>query len=171
MKGRILYGIKARVCFIKLIGEIRYTKSKVLDDIINRVLAEEKISEFVVDLRSTTFIDSTNLGILAQIARWSNAQNLKKSILLVNSEELEEVLKSIKFDVVFTIQDFYLYEDVDYELVEQEDKSDVSFEKFLEIVKTSHQTIMGMHHENQLKFQDVIELIMQDEEDMRNKKN
>ena len=84
--GKILYARQDRCCFFKLIGEIRQTISSGFDVTISKMLSEGLTETFIIDLRETSYIDSTNLGLLAKIARGAFEKKALKPTIVSGTE-------------------------------------------------------------------------------------
>ncbi len=67
------------------------------------VLTEKGMRPVVVDMTETTGIDSTGMGILAQIALHSKRMLQAKPTLLVADNDILKILKGMDFETVFTI--------------------------------------------------------------------
>jgi anti-anti-sigma regulatory factor len=68
------------ICRIKLVGDLRYDSSaKGFIEFVNTKLTDEKISDIIIDTQDCDYIDSTNVGILGQIARIQTQKGAKKT--------------------------------------------------------------------------------------------
>jgi len=68
-EGQVFHGTYKGVEVLCYKGEIRHTLCVALDRYINALLTNAHLLGFVIDLSGTESIDSTNLGILARLAR------------------------------------------------------------------------------------------------------
>jgi len=99
--GKILFADKDNRWFVKLIGDVRYTISSgfaaLLDELPRRPVPED----VVVDLSEAESIDSTNLGLLARIARHMFACCQRKPLMVCPNDDISQELCSMGFDDVF----------------------------------------------------------------------
>ena len=61
-QNKVLYALENRCLYLKMIGSIRHTVCTNLDSIVRQVIDQDQVDQFVVDLRSAVFLDSTSLG-------------------------------------------------------------------------------------------------------------
>ena len=79
--GKYLYGVYDTTCYLKMVGDMKYTECAVLDDFLDEMLEEKTCNEVIIDLSDADWLDSTNLGLLAKISRYSLKNNKKKPLL------------------------------------------------------------------------------------------
>ena len=157
--GKVLHGSYNGVQVLRYVGDIRYTLSLSLDSYIKGLLSSSKLAGFVADLTATDAIDSTNLGILARLARSMQRNRLPKVTLISNRPAINEVLEGMGFDRVFCIVS----------------ESEAELEKLKEVPVTlsddgamirllleSHLALMELNEHNREMFRDVIEAVEQE---------
>jgi anti-sigma B factor antagonist len=59
--------IDGTVAHVAVAGDIDLRTAALLEDPVRRVLSEHRVSHLVIDLRGTTFLDSTGLRLLLQL--------------------------------------------------------------------------------------------------------
>ncbi len=101
--GSYLYAWLNNIYIIKLVGSLTYSTSGDLDAFINRIFSEGDFSNILIDLSETDSLDSTNLGLLAKIGRYTLDTFQRKTSMISPKEEINRVLKSMGFDSVFTV--------------------------------------------------------------------
>ena len=101
--GRILYALQDDACFIRIEGDIRYTESVSFDNFIDRLFDRERPSRVLIDLTAAELIDSTNLGLLAKIAKRLMSLRNDTATIFSTSEDINMLLESIGFDDVFNM--------------------------------------------------------------------
>ena len=99
--GRILYARMDDACVIRFVGDIRYTLSAALDAFLDKLFAEPALQRIIVDLRATTSIDSTNLGLLAKIASFVRGRFGGKPALVSTRADINRILDSVGFSDIF----------------------------------------------------------------------
>jgi len=157
--GKFLYGIFGSTCVIKAVGKITYHLGGSFDQFISRVISDNVINDFVIDLTETEYIDSTNLGLLARIQVFSSTMLLKRPTLISSSDAINTILQNIGFDRLFTICA------VAPQLPDamQELSPSINTSRPLEeVLLTAHQYLRDTNMKNALVFKDVVELIEKD---------
>jgi len=155
--GKILFCLKSNTCFIKLIGELRYTLSSGFESLVRRELENEQITHFVLDTKETEYMDSTNLGILGMIAAGLKKKSSQKPVIVSPQQDILTILKSMGFDSLFEIAEGRKTEQMDFQ-----DCSTIETKKLQpnELVLESHKTLAEMNKYNKEKFTPVIDAIL-----------
>lgn len=134
-------------------GDVRHTLCVALDRYLAQLLEQSTIRGFVVDLSEVQSIDSTNLGILARLARSMQKAALPKVTLISNRPDINELLEAVGFDEVFNIVDALpTTTDSLSEITSQEGEGSESSRLLLE----AHQALMSLNEENRRMFRDVV---------------
>jgi len=154
-EGRILYARKGRQCFIKLIGEVRHTVSPGFDALIDKMFLGDEADTFIIDLNETVYIDSTNLGLLAKIARRLMDKSGARPIIVSGQQDVNTVLKSMGFDEVFVLIEECRADntgcgEVPAVSVDKQEKS--------RLVLDAHKALMEMNEKCQDLFCDVVKM-------------
>ena len=156
--SKVYYAANAGIHGLKYVGNIRYTIGASLDKFIKNLFDGPRPEGFMVDLRETESIDSTNLGLLASIAKLMKQRGAPRVTLVSNNEDINRLLFSIGFDEVFDIVDETGHVMTDsQELGLEEDTGP----KMAQTVLDAHRTLMSINEDNKARFQDVIELFEQ----------
>lgn len=100
-EDRVLYARLNGTCVIRFVGDIRYTLSAALDAFLDKLFADPALERIIVDLRDTTSIDSTNLGLLAKIASFVRSQSGDKPALVSTRADINRILDSVGFSEIF----------------------------------------------------------------------
>ena len=156
-EGRVLYALQDDVYVLKFIGDIRFSICTAVDQFIQHVFGQEKKIPVLVDMLETDSVDSTALGVLAQVAIKMRETFNQKPTLLVASHDLNTILQSVCFDQVFTIlqqqKSGGAGQFTELEQVESSEK------EFAEQVLRAHQNLMAISPKNKAMFMDVTALI------------
>jgi len=154
-EGRYLYTVKDNKYYIKLVGTFRYDISSGFNKFLNDILINNHCMDFLIDLTETEYLDSTNLGLIARIARYMNKSGRKAKIISVN-EDVNKILCSVGFDEVFIIVDKYeAVEDTFNEIVHINEEE----RPFIKMMLEAHKNLICVSEKNIKKFKTVIELI------------
>jgi anti-anti-sigma factor len=106
--GNVLYANHDGLVVFKFVGEIRYTMgdsyrvSASLDAFLDDLFESKDFENILIDLTETDSIDSTNLGLLAKIAQFTERHYGRKPTIISTNEDINAILDSVGFDQVFT---------------------------------------------------------------------
>lgn len=135
-------------------GDVRHTLCMALDRYLEQLLDRPDLRGFVVDLTQVEGIDSTNLGILARLARAMRKAALPQVTLISNQPDINELLEAVGFDEVFDIVE--VLDTALDELAEipvQEGEDPASGRLLLE----AHRALMSLNEANRARFRDVVQ--------------
>jgi anti-anti-sigma factor len=159
---KVFYAIEDGIHILKYVGQIRYTIGASLDRFIEGLFDGITPEGFVVDLREAESIDSTNLGLLALIAKRMAHCGGPKVILVSIREDINELLFAIGFDEVFDIVNEAGYVmDNGRELGLVDDPSPDMARTILE----AHRTLSAMGDSNKARFKEVVDLLERNTEE------
>lgn len=102
-EGQVLHASYEGVHVLRFIGDIRYPMSPALERFVDQLFSATTPVGMVIDLTQTTHIDSTNLGVLARVAKLMGARHPEPVTIVCNREDICEVLVSVGFDEVFRL--------------------------------------------------------------------
>ena len=159
-RGRYFYAEKDDITYIKMVGNLKYTTSSGFDHFVDGLM-ERGFKNVVIDLSEATYIDSTNLGLIAKIAgRARNKSDMHVSIVSPN-EDINEILRSVRFDKLFTIvEDMEKVDELEEIPDEQRDKQDD-----LQMLIKAHKALIDIDEDNRPQFKDVVELLEKEVKD------
>ena len=95
---RVLFAKEADLLVFKFVGDIRFTLCPAVDCFMKSVFKKNPGHPVLVDLTETMSIDSTALGLLAQIAIHSRKTLRQKPGLLVTDQDVLTVLKGMSLE-------------------------------------------------------------------------
>lgn len=152
--GSILHASRDGIHVLRYIGNIRYTLSPSLDRFLEEIFAGPVPAGFVIDLKETESIDSTNLGLLARIAMRMQALDAPQVTLVSNRADINSVLTSMALDEVFDIVD-------DAGLMtgpaEELPQADSDRKTLARTLIRAHRALMELSEHNREIFRDVVE--------------
>lgn len=163
--GQILYAKFDMVYVIKFVGAIQFTEqwtfplSKSLRLFLDRLLGMDDFENIVVDLTETTGMDSTNLGLLAEIGKLSLDRFDRKASVLVPEGRMKKLLLTHGFDNVFTILDVDTPVRGDMENLREVSDTELSVARML---LEAHQSLSEMNEENRARFKNVVDALEAD---------
>ena len=100
---RALFGRSDRTAVLRLEGPVRYTMALALRAFVDDALARAPAELVVVDLRATTFVDSTGLGLIARLGRLALSRSGRRAVIVSGETDVMTVLRSAALDVLFVV--------------------------------------------------------------------
>ena len=152
--GQILHGTHNGVEILYYKGDIRHTLCVALDRYLQKLLDKQDFHGFVVDLTEAVSIDSTNLGILARLARAMQKAGLPKVTLISDQPDINELLDAVGFYQVFHIveaQETVLDKLSDIPSIEEENVNTTK------LMLEAHRALMSLNESNRSMFKDVVQ--------------
>ena len=154
--GKYLFGMIDNLCYLKMVGDMKYTHSGVLDDFLENLMKNESCSGVVIDLSDTEWIDSTNLGLIAKFARLTHKKSLEKPILFSTNQNLNTLLTNMGFNSYFHLIDHLDENQLELEEMQQMKQSSQEMKK---IMLEAHEHLIEMSPENEKKFKNVVNIL------------
>jgi anti-anti-sigma factor len=151
--GRVMHASRDRVHVLRFIGDIRYTLSPSIDRFVQEIFAASSPAGFVIDLTSTDSIDSTNLGLLAGIAKRMAQAGGPRVRIVSDRGEINAILSSMALDEVFDIvKDGRERAGEEREIPQEEADRDTMARTLVE----THRALMELSKHNEEMFRDVV---------------
>ncbi len=155
-EGKFLFTIFENACVIKPVGNINYTISQDFDTFLRQVFTNESVKSFLIDLRETEYIDSTNLGLLARIQEFSNSRLHSKATIISTNPMITDILTNLGFNRIFELITQAPSMDNCMNEVPHED---CRREKIAPIMLRAHRYLMSICEENKIAFQNVVQYL------------
>ena len=155
-EGKYLCAREDRLLVLKLVGRITYAGSAGFEAFLDRILADGDFNDVVIDLTETTYIDSTNLGLLARVGAFTIERRQRKTTLLSTNPDVNQVLTSMAFDRVFLLVDHPEECVGPFELIPN--GPDSEWRMACRMVE-AHRTLMQLSAENRIRFQSVVDVL------------
>ena len=151
--GRVLHASHDNIHVLRFIGEIRYTLSPSIERFLEGIFAGPAPAGFVVDLTETDSIDSTNLGLLAGIARRMQALAAPRVTIVSNRTEINSVLISMALDEVFDIVE---EGGIQTGMAREVPRQNADRKTLVRTLIDAHRTLMELSEQNHEMFRDVV---------------
>ncbi|HEX4909849.1 MAG TPA: STAS domain-containing protein [Permianibacter sp.] len=152
MVGQASYAIQDGIYILKFRGDIRFHLCASVDRFIQRIFQETVKPKVIIDLLEATAVDSTALGVIAQIAIHTRRAYDHRPTILVRNPDLLAVLNAVSFNKVFHILPDAEHEPESYRELESEPADEIQFTRQALL---AHRHLMALSHENRMLFQDV----------------
>lgn len=150
--GQVAYAIQDGVYILKFRGDIRFHLCGSVDRFIQRIFQESMKPKVIIDLLEATAVDSTALGVIAQIAIHTRRAYDRRPTILVRNPDLLAVLHAVSFDKVFHVLPDAEHEPESYRELEAEPADEIHFTRQ---ALAAHRNLMALSQENRVLFQDV----------------
>ena len=150
------------VCRIKLVGNIRYdSSSKGFMDFVNAEIPNEKVKDVIVDMRECSYIDSTDIGILAQIALIQSEKRQKKPTIIYSdtSQEESSVIQAVSDVNVNSLFDLYIGKDINESGYNKLGNFDCSQYEVSKIMYATHKLLSDLDESNKKRFESVVKYL------------
>ncbi len=154
--GKVLHASKDGIHVLRFVGEVRYTLSPSVDRFVKDIFAGPAPLGFVIDLTETESIDSTNLGLLARIAKSMETLNGSRVTILSDRPDITSVLISMAFDDVF---DIVTHTPLEMGAEKELQRERVDKETLSRTVLETHRALMELSESNAEMFRDVVEAL------------
>ena len=109
--GRIFYGRHDRTLVMKLQGDVRYgaldapVDTTALDAFIEHLVCQGGVEDVVIDLTETGAIDSTHLGLLAQLGVLLQEEQGRRATVVSPVSRITDILRTMALDQLFYVVD------------------------------------------------------------------
>jgi anti-anti-sigma factor len=105
--ARAFFGQVDSTTVLKLTGQIRYIAARELKSFIDQALARPDLDTFILDLREVELIDSTGMGMLARLGRFTLERHGRRAVLVCPVKDVVTSLRSACFDTLFLMEDHW----------------------------------------------------------------
>jgi anti-anti-sigma factor len=154
--GNILYTVANGVCLIRMDGRVTYSLGCSFSAFIDKLFEDGTVSDVMVDLSQTVYLDSTTLGLLGKLANQARRHLQRKITLVSPGTDVKMVLISMGFDEVFTIiQDGARTEESLQDIPAQERDE----RERARIILDAHRLLMNMNDANAASFRNVVDML------------
>lgn len=155
-KGEYKFAKEDNNYFIKLSGQLKYTECSNFSSFINKLDSDKDYNEILADMTETTYIDSTNLGLLAKLAQLVIDKSNHRMTVITTNENVTELLHNIGFDDICLLIEETSKSEYPYEHIMGIDKAEESMAK---VMLEAHRRLMNLNEKNELEFKNVVNLM------------
>ncbi len=150
--SKILFAQHQRKHILKFVGDIRVNVAPTITAYLERVGSQDE-TDIVLDLKSTTCMDSTCLGLLAKIAIASKQHLGSIPTLVTTNPDVTRVIDSMGFEQLFCLvrEDAHTCDEA-HELPTRVMNEDQLTEQVVE----AHKTLMSLSKHNEDCFRDLV---------------
>jgi anti-anti-sigma factor len=149
------YGHIEQTLILALKGQVRYMTARVLRTFMDDLLARENSDTIVIDLRELEFIDSTGMGLLARLGRFTLAHG-RRSVIVCTVPDVMTTLRSAAFDTLFILVDQWPLEGEARLLEVPLDGREIIPDVMCQVMLEAHRDLASLSEENEQIFAGVI---------------
>jgi len=157
--GNVLYAEINNNLVLKFVGEIRYTSCIETDRFLHNTFCSDKYDDILVDLNEATSLDSTTLGLLAQISNFVREKHHHKASIFSTKEDIDRTLETVGFDSVFNILKLTTTAGARVQPLPEVDADDKEMAK---VILSTHKTLCELNEGNKEVFKDVVAALESD---------
>jgi anti-anti-sigma factor len=154
-------------CLIKLVGAIKYTHVATgFEAFIEELSYKTEINNIVIDMQDCTYIDSTDLGLLARIAIYQTEKKdaPKPIIVYEKGSDIQRILEEIGFTQVFEMADSLKIGSMNLHSIKNKGMQNEI--KMAKLLVASHEELVNISPDNNEKFGSFIRLMKENLEKM-----
>lgn len=144
------------IYFLRLVGEIRFRLSGAMEVFMHLVKTDKQLKAIHIDGTLARLIDSTALGMIAQIALFSQKRLKKKPNFYGGHKDVVEIMKRLAFKDIMTFQSEevipQLPEGSQQEILVKNEPEKATSQRVL----TAHKVLADLSRENRERFKEVI---------------
>jgi len=154
---KMQYAVHNGTYVLKLRGDVRVPLCTSLESFVeDHLLQDVGLRAVLIDLTETDAIDSTALGLLAQIAVALQTRQLGRPVILCINPDIERILESMGFDKVFRI--LHTTAALRDKLAELPVEC-LSEHEVTQRVIDAHRTLMSLNENNQVSFRSLVDAL------------
>lgn len=155
-EGKYQFAENKTFYIIKMSGNLKYTGIGGFDTFIENIFAIIKNKDMVIDLTDASYLDSTNLGILAKISDKMLSNFGKQTTIVSTNPDITSLLSNIGFDDYFTI----VSECPDTQSALSDISEMINGSRSMAMMMLeAHKSLMDLNEENQKAFHSVVNLL------------
>lgn len=144
---------------LRLQGDVRLTMCTALDDFFQKILDDPKFVSVWVDLTEADGLDSTTLGMLAQLAMQTHARFGFKPAMFLATPGIKRLVRSMGFQQLFELREGPF----DGQCPDAEIPSvDSSEGEVRDKVIAAHKALMSINDSNRAAFEDLLAVLESD---------
>jgi anti-anti-sigma factor len=151
--GKCLFVQKEGIAIFKIVGQLRFNTSGGLASKIEGLHLMSHIQDIIIDMSETDFVDSTVLGLIAQLGKRHT-----QPIIMYEHEQIHKLLKHLGLDKFFLICKKTQASPLEMDEIFQElapPKKD-SEDKLKKRIEQAHKLLYEIDEKNKIEFGDVV---------------
>jgi anti-anti-sigma factor len=163
-EGTVRYARRGDIHLLRFVGDIRYSLSPSLEAFLDQLFKGASPERCLIDLSQVSSIDSTNLGLIARIANRMPRSPERRTVLVSNNADINEVLNAMGFSAIF---DLVQHSDEFPEEMQPLPLRVSEPEALARTVLDAHRNLMAVSSVNEERFRDLVTLLEQRDDTKR----
>jgi anti-anti-sigma factor len=159
--SKLLFANQNGMYVLKFEGDVRVCLGPTISMFLNSIDRDCGIRGIVIDLRQTTGIDSTSLGLLAKISLRCQDQLTVLPTIVSTNPDITRLLFNTGFDKLFVIDDDASRCCDDVAELPAQIVSDIVLR---DQVIDAHRTLMNLNDTNLVAFKELVEALQQEQD-------
>lgn len=160
--GQYYFAKKDNICFLKLVGDLKYTDSASLDAFLNEIYENTVCSDFKLDLSRAIYLDSTVLGIIANLSAFVISAFSRKLDIFSTNKDIRTLLINTGFLEVSNIHEDSLNMDLDYKKIKSENI------EIGQVMIDAHRNLAELDIKNKEKYLKFVEILSNEINEIEN---
>jgi len=163
--GQILYGEEDGTYVFRLVGDVRQTAmggigcSTAFYEFVRELCVSGKLRDAVFDCREALGIDSTYLGLIAQVAVHVQETKGRRPVLISTRKRITKLLLGMGLDALFLLTD-EAHEATGGAVPVPEESTGSADSR--QVILEAHKTLAALSDANRAAFKDLIAVLEQD---------
>lgn len=160
--GRVFYGSEGGVHVLRFTGRVGFNLGPALERFITDLFERDRPRHLVLDLTGTEHMDSTILGVLARLAVRMTSEGRDRPVVVTREGEVREILNYLGFDDILEMTDNpaeTCRSDVQLLLAETSNPAIMK-----RTALDAHRMLMELQEENRGLFDQLVELLEQEDD-------
>lgn len=149
--GQCLFVQKDTTAIFKIIGYLRFNTSSGMAAKIETLTPMSHITEIVIDMTETVFVDSTVLGLIAQLTKHSVIP-----IIIYKTEKINNILRHLGFHKIFLLSKQDSTSHMNSAFEELSVISCDSQETLRKRIQNAHKLLYEIDEQNKIEFGGVV---------------
>jgi anti-anti-sigma factor len=160
--GHVTHVQKEGVHVLRYFGAVNFLLAPGIQNFVDHLIDDERVSGLVFDLSCASSLDSTNLGLMARVNERLVSKGAANSVIISGNEDIDVVLRSMGFDRTFELlpSDGHACAP-DVEAIETPSPSSVELKRTM---LDAHQALVRMSEAGRKEFEAVVACLESDNE-------
>lgn len=164
MTDSIGFAIDDGVGYLRLSGSLRHDTAGELETLIEQWFGSggQSVRAVVIDLNRATFMDSTVIGLLANIARELKSHGLPKATVFSTQHEINQLLRSLCLDQALVLVEQATTGDASAAANGIAAAGDLGTQCSAAAILKAHEMLIELNEGNRAAFQPVVDMFRQE---------
>ncbi len=158
-EGQCLFVQKESTAIFKIIGYLRFNTSSGLAAKVETLNLNNEVSEIVIDMTETVFVDSTVLGLIAQLTK-----HPVTPIIIYKNETIYNMLRHLGFHKIFVLSKQDSASGMNSEFEELTCTASDSKDSLRKRLENAHKLLYEINEQNKIEFGGVVNCLKKNDQ-------